>query len=121
MMKKKRDRAFAFEYAWAVAFWLFQERQKPDHALDSVSLPGTSKDIQRIRCPLCGWKPNSSSRWFCGDCDYPEYFYDGCGTAWNTFTTRGLCPGCAHQWRWTICLRCAGWSRHEEWYRKKKN
>ena len=39
--------------------------------------------------------------------------------AWNTFETRGKCPDCAHQWRWTSCLRCEGWSRHEDWYVKK--
>jgi hypothetical protein len=27
-----------------------------------------------------------------------------------------LCPGCAHQWRYTACLRCEGWSLHEDWY-----
>ncbi|HZD39235.1 MAG TPA: hypothetical protein VE131_00845 [Terriglobales bacterium] len=115
------DRIVVFGYPWAVAFWLFQEKQTPDHALERLPLTAKGEDFQRIRCPSCGWKPNASSRWFCGNCDYPEYFYDGCGTAWNTFTTRGLCPGCAHQWRWTICLRCCGWSRHEAWYQKKKD
>lgn len=76
-------------------------------------------DFSRIRCPLCKWSPDKSSRWMCADCDAPEYFYGGCWTSWNTFETRGLCPGCNHQWRWTSCLRCAGWSKHEEWYVKK--
>ena len=35
---------------------------------------------------------------------------------WNTFATRGLCPGCQHQWRYTSCLECAAWSLHEDWY-----
>jgi hypothetical protein len=52
----------------------------------------------------------------CSSCGHPEYFDGGCGTTWNTFTTRGLCPGCGHQWRWTTCLACHGWSRHEDWY-----
>ena len=43
-------------------------------------------------------------------------FSDGCGTAWNTFERRGVCPGCRHRWRWTSCLACAKWSRHDEWY-----
>jgi hypothetical protein len=42
--------------------------------------------------------------------------FDGCGARWNTFTTRGKCPGCRHQWQWTSCLRCLGWSLHEDWY-----
>ena len=44
------------------------------------------------------------------------YTNDACGTAWNTFATRGRCPGCAHQWRWTSCLRCDQWSPHGDWY-----
>jgi hypothetical protein len=46
-----------------------------------------------------------------------EGFFDGgCGECWNTFNTRGRCPGCGHQWRWTACLNCSGWSLHEHWY-----
>ena len=70
----------------------------------------------RIRCPLCRWQPDRNSRWFCADVGHPEYFFGGCWTSWNTFETRGRCPGCSHQWTWTSCLRCHGWSKHEEWY-----
>ena len=70
----------------------------------------------RIRCPLCRWQPQKTSLWWCADTDYPEYFYQGCFAAFNTFSTGGKCPGCGHQWRWTSCLRCACWSRHEDWY-----
>jgi hypothetical protein len=70
----------------------------------------------RIRCPLCDWEPSASSRWACVSDGTPEPFFGGCGTIWNTFDTRGRCPGCAHQWTWTSCLRCHGWSPHEEWY-----
>jgi hypothetical protein len=73
-------------------------------------------DFNRIRCPLCKWQPKASHRWFCAPCDHPEYFDDGCGACWNTFSTRGRCPGCNHQWRWTACLNCAGWSLHDDWY-----
>ena len=117
-MRKRTDSAFLSAYLLAVTFWLFQERAKPKDSILGALEKEQATDVSRIRCPLCGWKPNASSRWYCGDCDYPEYYYGGCGTAWNTFATRGLCPGCAHQWRWTICLRCCGWSRHEEWYRE---
>jgi hypothetical protein len=71
-----------------------------------------------IRCPLCQWRPESSSRWSCVVWHTPEPFFEGCGTSWNTFTTRGKCPGCSHQWRWTSCLRCDRWSLHEDWYER---
>ena len=70
----------------------------------------------RIRCPLCEWEPSPSSVWACFSDGTPEPFFGGCGTIWNTFQTRGRCPGCAHQWTWTSCLRCQGWSLHEDWY-----
>jgi len=71
-----------------------------------------------IRCPRCHWQPISSSRWTCEASAAPEPFFHGCRTQWNTFATRGRCPGCAHLWRWTSCLRCAQWSLHEDWYEK---
>jgi hypothetical protein len=103
----------------AMVFRLFQERLKPAETTKKATGRHPAVEFNRIRCPLCKWRPNRSSRWFCGDCDYPEGFFHGCGTAWNTFTTRGRCPGCGHQWRWTICLICQGWSRHEAWYEKQ--
>jgi hypothetical protein len=103
----------------AIAFRLFQDRLKPAEAIKKNTAYDKAKEFNRIRCPLCKWRPQLSSRWYCGDCDYPEYFFDGCGTAWNTFKTRGRCPGCSHQWRWTICLSCQHWSLHEEWYETK--
>jgi len=75
-------------------------------------------DFLRIRCPLCKWSPEKTSRWICADADAPEFFYKSCGTSWNTFETRGKCPTCAHQWIWTSCLRCFEWSKHEDWYEK---
>jgi len=72
--------------------------------------------FRRVRCPLCEWQPNAFSRWTCVDHGHPEYFAGGCGTTWNTFETRGSCPGCEHKWRWTACLQCSGWSPHEDWY-----
>jgi hypothetical protein len=70
----------------------------------------------RIRCPLCEWQPTAQSQWACVGDGTPEPFFGGCGTIWNTFETRGRCPGCRHQWTWTSCLRCHGWSLHEDWY-----
>ena len=72
--------------------------------------------FERIRCPLCQWHPSPSSTWSCFNDDTPEPPFNWCGTSWNTFTTRGRCPGCQHQWRWTSCLSCGGWSLHEDWY-----
>src|SRR5262245_29181454 len=70
----------------------------------------------RIRCPHCDWEPAPSSRWMCSWSDTPEPYFSACGAVWNTFSTRGRCPGCEHQWQWTSCLHCGEWSRHEEWY-----
>jgi len=78
--------------------------------------PDDAAAFERIRCPLCSWRPTASSSWSCRADDTPEPPFDWCGTQWNTFTTRGRCPGCLHQWRWTSCLRCAGWSLHDDWY-----
>jgi DNA-directed RNA polymerase subunit RPC12/RpoP len=75
--------------------------------------------IRGIRCPRCQWRPDSSSRWCCQAADAPEPFFQGCWTEWNTFTTGGRCPGCGHQWRWTLCLACVEWSLHEDWYEER--
>ena len=61
----------------------------------------------RIRCPKCQWQPKASSRWWC---KAPCYF------SWNTFETRGKCPGCGFQWHDTACLQCGQWSKHDDWY-----
>ena len=61
-----------------------------------------------IYCPACRWRPGSEARWQCTMRD--------CDTVWNTFWTRGVCPGCAYQWRNTQCLVCLEFSPHESWY-----
>jgi hypothetical protein len=83
-----------------------------------VDVPGwdDEEDFERIRCPHCGWQPAASSVWSCEGSDGGQPGFGGCGTVWNTFTTRGRCPGCSHRWRWTVCLRCGGWALHEDWY-----
>lgn len=97
---------------WMLLFRRSSDETTPVGSGESV-VEGT---LSGIRCPICKWRPQRSSVWTCWDCDYPEYFYDGCGTEWNTFETRGVCPTCLHQWAWTSCLACAGWSRHVDWY-----
>ena len=62
----------------------------------------------KIRCPGCHWQPRKNSLWGCGVC----------GTNWNTFDTRGTCPGCSKQYVRTICLKCLKWFDHEAWYVK---
>jgi len=65
------------------------------------------KDRAQIHCPKCGWRPAAEDRWVCTE---------ACGTVWNTFWTRGVCPGCSVQWPQTQCLQCAQFSSHETWY-----
>ncbi len=93
-------------------------RQTPDteKILKNIVEIANTTDFNRIRCPLCKWQPQKSSRWYCADLPFPENFFDGCETHWNTFDTRGKCPGCQHQWRYTTCLSCSQHSVHEDWY-----
>ena len=101
-----------------IVFTAYRKTAETDEILKLIDKSEEKTDFARIRCPHCRWQPTRNSRWFCLDCDAPEFFYDGCMTCWNTFETRGKCPGCAHQWRWTSCLRCEGWALHEDWYSK---
>jgi len=96
----------------------YRKTEETEEILKTFEEDEAKDDFEGIRCPLCFWTPNASSRWICVSCDAPEYFYRGCLTQWNTFETRGKCPGCAHQWVWTTCLACYKWSRHEDWYVK---
>jgi hypothetical protein len=84
--------------------------------LDEKPTVGDEDRSSRIRCPHCDWRPQPSSHWYCAACPVPEGFFLGCGTAWNTFETRGRCPGCQHQWQWTSCHACGEWSPHDDWY-----
>jgi hypothetical protein len=60
-----------------------------------------------IFCPACGYRPGHEDRWNC---------VPSCGTVWNTFWTRGVCPGCSVKWPKTQCPSCAEYSLHEAWY-----
>lgn len=103
-----------------LAFALFRQGNMPTDKIEKAlrEINDESK-FSRIRCPQCKWQPNSHSTWFCGDGGPPEYFR-GCGTEWNTFDTRGRCPGCSHLWLWTACLWCGQYSPHEDWYTDEK-
>jgi hypothetical protein len=94
---------------------------KDDRAADDIVADVFAEDeegISGIRCPRCGWRPSPSCVWSCEWVDTPEPYFEACGTVWNTFSTRGRCPGCHHQWQWTSCLRCDEWSLHDDWYEK---
>jgi len=60
-----------------------------------------------IYCPHCKHRPQPEERWEC---------VPSCGTSWNTFWTRGVCPGCGVKWPSTQCNVCGQWSPHEAWY-----
>ena len=92
--------------------FLFRRSPAFDESFETGKLKDAPVDLKRIRCPLCRWQPKASSRWFCAS----DNFHFGCGTAWNTFDTRGRCPGCQYQWKTTDCLRCFRSSPHEAWY-----
>ena len=62
-------------------------------------------ELPGIRCPKCRWRPRTKYRWSCK-----------CEHQWNTFDTRGLCPGCGYQWESTACPQCGEMSPHSEWY-----
>jgi hypothetical protein len=96
---------------------LKRDARGPEQVVDDVTLHD-DEEFSGIRCPLCRWQPTASSTWCCERTASPEPFFIGCGTVWNTFTTQGVCPGCRHRWLWTSCLRCGGWSLHEDWYER---
>ena len=99
------------------ALWLLKDTGRKSPVIVPVVTPvEIERGFQRIRCPLCFWQPQDWDLWCCMCLGTPEPFFEGCGTEWNTFTTRGRCPGCQHQWKWTGCLRCGVASLHEDWY-----
>ena len=81
------------------------DRRRRDQTLDRLKHGGG-----RVRCPRCGWEPESHHKWACAP---------GCGHVWNTFETYGRCPGCMRQWEQTACLKCGQWSPHDDWYEKE--
>lgn len=117
-MRATRSYRFPRSLRLVVVFALFQKGEKYDPTT-TIDI-GSDEDERpgRIRCPACTWQPRASDLWYCGDCAEPERFFGGCGAAWNTFETRGLCPGCGHLWRHTACLVCGAWSLHDEWYER---
>src|SRR5262249_20179138 len=97
---------------------LVKDDRRPSRPTITLPRPDRDDPFGHIRCRLCHWRPSRASRWSCGggDADTPESPFEGCGTSWNTFKTRGRCPGCGHRWQWTSCPSCQQWSLHEDWY-----
>ena len=80
-----------------------------DHFVPGLLEDDLDKDFSGIRCPSCGmttaWAHLLRS--------------PGCGEVWNTFATRGECPGCQRRWPSTQCTRCGVWSDHDAWYEER--
>jgi hypothetical protein len=98
---------------------LLKDERVSERIIVDVS-PRDDEGLNGIRCPRCSWRPQESSRWYCDCVGTPEPPFEACGTSWNTFLTKGRCPGCNHQWRWTSCLQCAQWSLHGDWYEQSE-
>src|SRR5215813_8152924 len=121
-MSTKQKLHHQFYLLTTIALWyLFQKNLTLKDLPETVEELEESNAFSGIRCPHCRWQPRPSDRWYCADCGPPEYFFNGCGMEWNTFDTQGRCPGCQHQWQWTACLACWGWSLHEDWYVDQEN
>lgn len=119
MLREASDEMLRRRILFKILFYsLFQKNLKPasDDNKDAAKENETIDISGRIRCPLCRWQPRAESLWFCADAVFPELYAGGCGTAWNTFATGGVCPGCDYRWRWTVCLACHKNSRHADWY-----
>lgn len=99
----------------AVQWLLKDDRSSQPITVNVVERDGEGA-FSGIRCPLCHWRPLASSLWCCDCRGTPEPAFDACHTTWNTFASRGRCPGCGHQWQWTSCLSCDEFSLHEAWY-----
>ena len=84
------------------AFLAYLTRDEPDTGVDEAMDVAAS-------CPHCEWEPLKSTIWTCT-----------CGHKWNTFDTKGTCPGCERVWSETECRKCRTVSAHESWYIKKK-
>jgi hypothetical protein len=99
---------------WPYIF--FHKSADIDEAVKDKNAVEDTGNFNRIRCPVCCWQPERSSRWMCRDPNGIEHPSGGCRARWNTFDTRGLCPGCNYQWKGTMCLSCRVISPHEDWY-----
>ncbi|MCR6642006.1 MAG: hypothetical protein NVV82_24225 [Sporocytophaga sp.] len=67
------------------------------------------KDDLIIQCSVCEWRPDGEIHWACS-----------CGHRWNTFKTKGKCPGCKKQWENTRCPGCGKSTPHKDWYKTKE-
>ena len=93
--------------------------RQSEHIVEDEVTDQRDDEMEGIRCPHCRWRPAASDRWCCISFGTPEPPFESCGSSWNTFATHGICPGCSHQWKWTLCLRCQQWSLHDAWYESR--
>jgi hypothetical protein len=98
-----------------------KDGRKTEDIVADITRLDEDDEFEGIRCPHCAWRPSSHDRWCCQSNGGPEPPFRSCGTNWNTFSTKGRCPGCSHQWQWTLCLRCVEWSPHADWYERGSN
>ena len=98
---------------------LFKDSRHTEQIVIAVTRSDEDDEFEGIRCPHCRWRPSSTDRWCCYSNGGPEPPFRSCGSSWNTFSTKGRCPGCGHQWEWTLCLRCLEWARHVDWYERE--
>ena len=105
---------------YPLSLWLLLRKGTADEDWQVAEAVKEDLNFAGIRCPLCRWRPARSSRWVCVSVGHPENYFDGCHARWNTFETRGVCPGCSHQWKWTMCLSCHKASPHEDWYEDRE-
>jgi hypothetical protein len=82
-----------------------KEDRQVDDDLDARLGEDERARRSRVRCPKCAWQPRRHDLWACR-----------CGASWNTFETRGVCPGCRYPWQVTQCLKCHVFSAHADWY-----
>jgi Zn-dependent protease len=61
---------------------------------------------QDAACPNCEFQPLVGEFWGCGRC----------GTRFDTFTHRGVCPGCGQRYEQTACPECLKSHPIEEWF-----
>lgn len=114
--KRIKIQKFLRYLVWRQAITMLEKTPQYDEILRVLEEKDADDKFSRIRCPACEWRPEAASRWTCFDFYQTEHPTGGCWTEWNTFDTRGLCPGCSHQWIRTTCLRCSVHSLHEDWY-----
>ncbi len=88
---------------WALR-WLFAGSRRA--STEGAAAPYREGSPQVV-CPRCAAVPSGDPVWQC----------EFCHCVWDTFKTRGRCPGCGFTYPATFCVACGHNSRHRDWYR----